>query len=371
LSVIGRTSIPGCIAVEAIDRDDVYQLCHGIHDIYSNDISPIDREQNLNYLTEGPSYEPTEGSWVRLCRYPYQGDLAIVASVDSRSLTITVRCKPRIDLNPDSVKGKGNRKRKRGDRPAQVLFDPSAVAKVYGSDSVSPRNQVYVFKNKIFREGWMDMDVKTGNFVPATPTRQELMSFRECSTIPEEYITRQLKVLNSINFRPGQSVKILRRDLAGSIGKVQSHRGDEVDVSLDEMSVPVTLPISAIRQNFRTGDDIKVVFGHNIGCTGIVLSADGDLVNMWDIDHATEVCDLLSPLVYPKLIPFFPASIALRLPRLSQTRPFSCRRSADANKHYNRSSEGLLSIFDWAPCASHRTPPCQGEVWNHQDIHRS
>jgi hypothetical protein len=99
-AVIGRTSLPGWIAVEAQHLGDVRRLCEGINFIYRMNITPIEAEENIHYLTEPHSYEPTTGSLVRLCRHPYQGDLAIVADVDPLSLTTTVRLKPRIDLSP-------------------------------------------------------------------------------------------------------------------------------------------------------------------------------------------------------------------------------------------------------------------------------
>lgn len=253
--------------------------------IFADDIHAIEPEDSLSYLKEVPSYTPTNDTWVRLKRHPYRGDLAFVCDVDPLNLSAHLILIPRIDLSPKSaLKGK----RKRGSRPLQALFNPFAVAEVYGQKSVEKRNNIFLFKGKTYRDGWLDFSVEDANLTEATPTREELLQFGTCPSIPHDVIKKHLDILSAQSLRPGDSVKITSGNSSGLLAKVCECRGDEVDV-LIQRHISLTLPASALRRHFEIGDSVIVSLGDSSGSTGIVISVLETQVTIWNMDLANEV----------------------------------------------------------------------------------
>jgi transcription elongation factor SPT5 len=310
-SVIGRRSLPGWIFLEAEHLTDVHHLCKDVHHIFLSNTHPADSQDILAYLTESPAHVPTEGSWIRIHKGPYTGDLAFVIDILSGGLEVTVRIVPRINLNPGDV-STGKRKRGKASseipaeaakKPDQRLFDPSTVAAVYGENSVEPRNQVFIFQDEIYRDGLLEIDID-GPFMEGHPTREELMLFAKCPTVPPEYIKTALDLLSATELRNGDTVKIIAGQLNGSIGKIQNHRTTEADIFIDGLKEAVAIPISYLRRCFAIGDHVKVVMGDEKGSTGMVTSITQDIVGVWDIDQAQQV-SRRNPSPAPQINPCF------------------------------------------------------------------
>ena len=281
-SVIGRVSLPGWIVVEAPRIYDVQALCEGVSNIYAGVIHFINPDEGPRYLKEPPSYTPVAYSWVRLSWYPYRGDLAFIHSVQPSSLSATVIVIPRIDFNP--LAGK----RKRGHRPIQSLFDAKKVAAAYGQESVQARNQgVFIFQRDVYKDGYLELEVEKG-LTEVTPSKEELLSFGFCPLIPPDFVKNSLDLLRSETLNSGDTVKVAKGALAGSLGRIHAVHQGQAEV-LTSTNIRVTLPVSVLRRNFGVGDSVKVVIGKEAGATGLVVSVTGENITLWDVECAKEV----------------------------------------------------------------------------------
>ena len=283
-SVIGRVSLPGWIVIEASRICDVKAFCEGVNNIYAGDVHFINPDDGPRYLKEPPSYTPVANSWVRLHRYPYRGDLAFIRSVQPSSLSATVIVIPRIDFNSLAA---NTGKRKRGHRPIQSLFDANKVAAAYGRESVQRRNPgVFIFKGDIYKDGYLELEVESLR-AEATPSKEELLSFGFCPLIPLDFVKRNLDLLHSETLNSGDTVKVAKGALAGSLGRIHTVHQGEAEV-LTSTNTRVTLPVSVLRRNFEVGDNVIVAIGKEAGMTGLVVSVIGENITLWDVECAKE-----------------------------------------------------------------------------------
>jgi len=95
----------------------------------------------------------------------------------------------RIDLNPrddGSLEGPTGKKRKKTNvtgsgtmRPPQRLFNYDGVVAVWGRKNIVKRNQVYVFQNETFKDGFIEKDLKLSQLMleDVNPTLDEITQF--------------------------------------------------------------------------------------------------------------------------------------------------------------------------------------------------
>lgn len=190
-SAFQRDSLPGMIYVEAHSAKQVADACNGLVGVFPSrgiTLVPIDEMASLLQIKK-QDLTVTPGSWVRIKRGKYQGDLAQVMDITENGEEVGLKFIPRIDLNPkdDAALDAMGKKRKKGTsglssfsmRPPQRFFNYEEAVKVYGRKGVSKRNQVYVFQNDTYRDGFIEKDFRLTalQLDDVNPTLDEITRF--------------------------------------------------------------------------------------------------------------------------------------------------------------------------------------------------
>ncbi|KAJ3837350.1 hypothetical protein F5878DRAFT_726124 [Lentinula raphanica] len=314
-SAFQRDSLPGMIYVEARSAQQVNQACNGLVGVYPSrgiHLVPIDEMALLLMIKKVDGGEKVvPGTWVRLKRGKYAGDLAQVVDVTENGEEVGVRFVPRIDLNPREDDG-GGRKRKKTpsaantsasamnptstSRPPQRLFNFEEVVKVYGRNTVSKRGQAYVFLGDTYKDGFIEKDIKLNSIIleDVNPTLDEITMFSNNANNLEESMV-DLSIIAEASrkaalavLQPGDHVEVFQGEQAGLHGTVQEIHGDTLTIiALDPSlhSQKIDLPARSVRKRFKAGDHVKVMQGKNIGETGLVVSVSDSHSNNRNSDN--------------------------------------------------------------------------------------
>jgi transcription elongation factor SPT5 len=298
LSAFQRDSLPGMIYVEARSAQQVNQACKGLVGVYPSRgivLVPIEEMASLLQIKK-QDLTVTPGSWVRVKRGKYQGDLAQVMDITENGEDVGLKFIPRIDLNPrDDANADGRKRKKTGTglttmRPPQRFFNYEEVVKVYGRKQVSKRNQVYVFQNDTYKDGFIEKDFKLNalQLDNVNPTLDEITKFSrgqdgadnenpvDLSIIAEASRKAAIAVL-----QPGDHVEVFEGEQSGVYGVVDSINQDVVTVTaigVDIDGQKVDVPARSVRKRFKPGDHVKVMTGQNADETGLVISVTDNVV---------------------------------------------------------------------------------------------
>jgi transcription elongation factor SPT5 len=300
LSVFQRDSLPGMIYVEARSSKQVTQACQGLVGVYASrgvTLVPIEEMAPL-LLIKKQDVNLTPGSWVRIRRGKYGGDLAQVMDITENGEEVGLKFIPRIDLNPrEDPIGPDGKKRKKtlglttaGTRPPQRFFNFEEVAKVYKRQSVTNRGGVYVFQNDTYREGFIEKDFRITaiELENPNPTLDEITMFSrgqeggdsenpiDLSIIAEASRKAAIAVL-----QPGDHVEVFEGEQSGVQGMVHSVAQDIVTITASGVELDgqrIDVPARSVRKKFKAGDHVKVMTGKNADETGLVVAVSDNIV---------------------------------------------------------------------------------------------
>lgn len=298
LSAFQRDSLPGMVYVEARSAKQVQQACQGLVGVYLSrgiNLVPIEEMASL-LLIKKQEVTLTPGTWVRIRRGKYAGDLAQVMDLTENGEDIGVRLIPRIDMNPrdDASLDPLTKKRKKTatatgtTRPPQRSFNFDEISKVYGK-SITRKNQVYVFQGDTYRDGFLEKDFKVSGLIldDINPTLDEITQFARrddggedasvnLSAIAEASRKAAISVL-----QPGDHVEVFEGEQAGVHGIVEEVSGDVVTMTaqgLDIEGQKMEIPARSVRKKFKPGDHVKVMAGQHADETGLVVSVADNVV---------------------------------------------------------------------------------------------
>lgn len=293
-SIIGRASLPGCVILESSELKDVFNACTGINNVLLNSIFPIEQVDASRYLKEPPSFQLHEGAWIRLKQKPYRSDLAYVLSVNERTLAFEALVVPRMDFTASENK----RQRSRGSvRPPKALFDESIAAHYQGTQAVSRRNQVVVFKEQhIFVEGLLQLSDPPYSAQEVAPTREEVLWFQGCSRVEKGSIQQALATADASELKTGDVVKIVAGQSQGLRGTIMMVRAFEADVSLAGLGQTEAVPLSFLRKRLVVGDEAVITDGMEVGFRGWVVALWKDDVFMYSNAENREVSPIRRPV---------------------------------------------------------------------------
>lgn len=301
LSAFQRDSLPGMIYVEARSAKQVSEACNGLVGIYPSRgivLVPIEEMASLLQIKK-QDLTVTPGSWVRIRRGKYQGDLAQVMDITENGEEVGLKFIPRIDLNPkDELSAIGDKKRKKiaagsssfSMRPPQRFFNYEEVVKVYGRKSVAKRNQVYVFQNDTYKDGFLEKDFKLSalQLDDVNPTLDEITRFTRGQDGAENETNIDLSIIAEASkkaaiavLQPGDHVEVFEGEQSGVHGTVHSIEQDVVTiqpVGVEFDGQRIQLPARSVRKRFKTGDHVKVMTGKNADETGLVVSVVDNVV---------------------------------------------------------------------------------------------
>jgi transcription elongation factor SPT5 len=299
ISAFQRDSLMGMIYVEARSQKQVSEACNGLVGIYPSRgvvLVPIEEMSSLLQIKK-QELTVTPGSWVRIRRGKYQGDLAQVMDITENGEEVGLKFIPRIDLNPKDELSPDGKKRKKagipvmtGIRPPQRFFGFEDVVKVYGRKTVSKRNQVYVFQNDTYKDGFIEKDYKISALIleNVNPTLDEITRFArgadgadgennvDLSIIAEASRKAAIAVL-----QPGDHVEVFEGEQAGVHGTVETIAQDVVTINpvgVDLEGQKVEVPARSVRKRFKAGDHVKVMAGKNADETGLVVAVSDNVV---------------------------------------------------------------------------------------------
>jgi transcription elongation factor SPT5 len=298
VSAFQRDSLPGIIYVEARSSKQVSTACDQLVGVYLSrgiHLVPIEEMASLLQIKK-QDLTVTPGSWVRIKRGKYQGDLAQVMDITENGEDVGLKFIPRIDLNPRDDQGTDLRKRKKATtgsatmRPPQRFFNFEEVIKVYGRKSVSKRNQVYVFQNDTYKDGFIEKDFKLSALVleNVNPTLDEITRFTKGQDGAENESAVDLSIIAEASrkaaiavLQPGDHIEVFEGEQAGVHGVVQEISQDVVTITavgVDIDGQKVELPARSVRKRFKPGDHVKVMTGQNTDETGLVVSVADNVV---------------------------------------------------------------------------------------------
>lgn len=304
LSAFQRDNLPGMIYVEARSQAQVLQALQGLVNVFpSRGITLVPIEEMAPLLTfKKKETNLAHGTWVRIKRGKYAGDLAQVVDVSETGDEVGLRFIPRIDLNPkDDVAAADGKKRKKmgsglsvNTRPPQRFFNVEEIIKVYDRKSVAhkPKSNCYVFQNDTFKFGYIEKDIRITGIQTddVNPTLDEITKFMKhqegddtAAPVDLSMIADASKKAAVVVLQPGDHVEVFEGEQTGVHGIVQSINGDIVTLlaqglDLDGHNVEVEVPARSVRKKFKPGDHVKVMSGKNIDETGLVVSVVDSVV---------------------------------------------------------------------------------------------
>lgn len=296
-SAFSRDSIQGLVYVEARSPAHVLEAVKGLVGVYSTAATdrkplliPVEEMADLLKIKKQVK-EVKPGSWVRIKRGKYQGDLAQVMDVTENGEVAGVKFIPRIDLNPkeeNTYVGADGKKRKKGAsstvsfRPQQRLYNHADIVKAYGQRSSTKKGDKYVFQGDTFRDGLLEKDISISGLQieDVNPQIDEITKFASQSgegsggeidlNMMADAVKQSVAIL-----QPGDVVEIFEGQLAGIVGSITALRGDIVTIkaNVEEFfNQQVEVLARSVHKKFATGDHIKVINGKYTDETGLVIS---------------------------------------------------------------------------------------------------
>ncbi|KAG8990696.1 transcription elongation factor spt5, partial [Tulasnella sp. 427] len=190
-SAFERDSLPGMIYVEARSQQHVKQAIDGLVGVFPSrgvTLVPIDEMASLLRIKKIET-TITPGSWVRIKRGKYAGDLAQVLDVTDNGEEAGLKFIPRIDLTPREENYLNNDKKRKkvgssngggapGYRPPQRFFNAEEVSKVYKNKvTMKPgSSRKFVFMGDTYNNGFIEKDVKIIGLITenVNPTLDEI-----------------------------------------------------------------------------------------------------------------------------------------------------------------------------------------------------
>ena len=287
------------IYVEARSSLQVSQAIAGLVGVFPSrgiTLVPIEEMASLLQIKQKDT-NVVPGNWVRIRRGKYGGDLAQVIDIAETGEEVGLKFVPRIDMNPkdDIISADGKKRKLKGAglnsvaRPPQRFFNYEEIVKVYGRRAVAKRNQVFVFNNDTFKDGYIEKDFKLSALIleNVNPTLDEIMKFSQhedgtedtnvdLSVIAEAAKKEAIQVL-----QPGDHVEVFEGEQAGVHGIVDSIANEIVTlraIGVDIEGQKVDVPARGVRKRFKVGDHVKVMSGQNVDETGLVVSVVDNIV---------------------------------------------------------------------------------------------
>lgn len=285
-SAVSRDSLKGYVYVEAFKPGDIsvaiqrLRIGHLIFasqwtrpslvpmgemaDVLTTKAASTDRRTESSSLAE-------PGSWVRVKRGKYAGDLAqVLESPEELSATSLVRIRilPRLTYRNQS-----------GGRPPARPFDPQEAAK-YGS--VTKARGYWQYGQELYnKEGFLIKEVKLSSLQTSSvnPRPEELERFG--SSEQDDNFSKK-DTFTQVSFIKGDRVIVKEGDLKGVEGIVDSsNNGEWISVRLEHPDLTsssaeqiISFKPGQLGKNFEIGDSVRVLHGSHQGQSGMVVAKE-------------------------------------------------------------------------------------------------
>lgn len=305
----GDSSMAGYIFVEAKQKSDVDDALANVADVYPRTktiLFPVKEMPDL--LRVNKSKELEVGGYVRIKRGLYQGDLAMIESVESNGLEVTLRLVPRLTYGMDEDQARpGNldAKRKRPNtfgpvnsfttRPPQRLFNENEARKRH--DRFLQQNRAlsgrsFTYRNELYEDGFLVKDFKLQhlNTENVNPRLDEITKLTKTAADGSELLDLESLAHSLRNttaegsYMPGDEVEVYAGEQRGIVGKTEAVKGNIISIMVSEGELTgqlVEVPVKGLRKRFKEGDNVKIVGGSKYRDeVGMVLRIKDDKVTV-------------------------------------------------------------------------------------------
>ncbi|ONH65538.1 Transcription elongation factor SPT5, partial [Cyberlindnera fabianii] len=274
LSAFQRDNFTGYIYIEAEKLNAVDVAIRGFADVYPNNkvLVPVEEFPDLLRPSKSSEVKVTGGSYVRIKRGKYKGDLAIVDNVEENGLEMTLQIVPRLDYKGLDVDETGKRKRATSKfRPPQRLFSKKDALEFDPHNIVVRSNNAYTYKGEDYIDGFLYKLFKLQHLETQNvqPTLEEISRFNtgDSEDLDLTSIAQSLKNTKSLTFNAGDRVQVLQ-------GEQKGLQGDVVSASND---IVIIKP-----RNFK-GNNMEFPL-INATTVGVIIGADQDVYTVLSQD---------------------------------------------------------------------------------------
>ncbi|QLL30741.1 hypothetical protein HG536_0A05560 [Torulaspora globosa] len=285
LSIFQRDNYTGRLYIEAPKQSVIEKFCNGVPDIYIAQklLIPVQELPLLLKPSKSDDVALEEGSYVRIKRGIYKGDLAVVDQISENNLEVMLKIVPRLDYGKfDDIDPATNQRKARrptfAHRPPPQLFNPTMALRLDQANLYKRDDHHFTYKNDDYVDGYLYKSfriqhVETKNI---QPTVEELARFgSKEGAVDLTSISQTIKKAQAarVTFQPGDRVEVLNGEQRGSKGIVVKTATDVATVKVPEFpSKPLEFLMSSLRKVFEPGDHVTVVSGEHQGDAGLVLT---------------------------------------------------------------------------------------------------
>lgn len=296
-SAFQRDNFSGYIYIEARKQAAVIQALKGLVNVYTQNmiLVPIKEYPDLLRVNKSKEQELTPGTYVRIKRGKYQGDLAVVENLSESGLEARLKIVPRLDYGKAAqlfAQANMDSKRKRPaynsakNRPPPRLFSENDAIQHDQRNLQRRGPKSFFYQNEEYDNGYLIKDYKLTYLLTENvrPTLEEIGRFN--NAIEDGIDLNQLSVTmknerGNATFQNGDHVEIASGEQAGVQGRVISTQGEIVTITtttgvLKGQSMDV--PSGNLRKKFTVGAHVRVVTGNYSGDTGMVVHVSKDSV---------------------------------------------------------------------------------------------
>ncbi|XP_063718499.1 transcription elongation factor SPT5-like [Symsagittifera roscoffensis] len=286
-SVVAVEGLKGYIYVEAYKQQHVKQAIANINALdrgqWKQAMVPIHEMVDVLRVVKD-SQMIKKGSWVRLKRTVFRGDLAQVMRFDPQNNTVDLKLIPRIDYTKFRgimrESNTGKRKLNNNNRPPQKLFDPEKIKKIGGEyardgDTIIFEGNRYSTKGFLYKQFRMNAIVTDG----VEPGVAELEKFEESvHSIEVNAISSKGEIKQ--NLAVGDNVQVIEGDLKNLEGKIVKIENGKATMmpKHEDLKDALEFSLGELCKCFKEGDHVKVISGAHEGDTGLIVRVDEDWI---------------------------------------------------------------------------------------------
>lgn len=284
LSIFQRDNYTGRIYMEAPKQSVVEKFCTGVPDIFITQKLLIPVQELPLLLKPGKADGVTleEGTYVRIKRGIYKGDLAMIDQISENNLDVLLKIVPRLDYGKfDEVDPITQQKKSRrptfAHRAPPQLFNPTMALRLDQANLFKSDDRHFKYRNEDYVDGYLYKSYKVQHVdaKDIEPTVEELARFgSKDGAVDLTTISQTIKKSQAANvsFQSGDRVEILNGEQRGSRGIVTKTSATIATVNLPDFPLkPLEFPIASLRKIFQPGDHVTVIRGEHTGDAGLVL----------------------------------------------------------------------------------------------------
>ncbi|RHZ46310.1 hypothetical protein Glove_627g17 [Diversispora epigaea] len=268
LSATCRDALKGYVYVEAWKLAHVQKAVQNMNNLFNSAIKLVPLEERSQVLTiKRKEKGPKEGSWARVRKGKYAGDIVQIAWVyEQNSNEVKIRCVPRAD-----DKGSGQNNSSKRKKPANATV-------------------------KDFDNGYAERDTKISNLIwDANPTMDEIKEFLSAADSHTRNSDGPATLPIKAVFFPGDEVEIISGSDRGVYGFVESVNKEHITFnrapSGRHQVQQVTVHSDQIAKRFDIGDHVQVLNGSHQGEAGMIVNIDKNknYVTLWSDITKSEI----------------------------------------------------------------------------------